>query len=500
MGGTMHHSTFRIMLRVPWLLLLFSSILPASPVETNHRSTPPYRTSIAETTYHYEPVAGKVVGIWPGNWVLDGLYMYKQKYGFTGVLIRADTLQYRNALQAGFLNSSIMAQVWNEDYVYAVDSFPIGMYFIDEPVEHDCSGHSGHPYLNTPQQLAAMRDYIHANRPGAKFITSGYKICSHDIIAATYADVMTFSSYKNWSVFGLPICHVNLGWGNEYENPWLPGSLDQRSSWTAMRNTFGAKNSLAWMAGNGDEYFDLFQHANILGLQSIWLYDHYPPDPLDTVLLESFCYAAWQTGWLNRVSDTPLPIQLASFSASELLNHKVLLEWTTLSEINNYGFEVQRGVNEEQFFTLQNSFVPGQGTTLEPHYYSFVDSLVPATRLHYRLKQIDLDGSIHYTDAVTIDVLASSLNDVHAEFALHQNYPNPFNPSTTISFSVAHSGYAILSIFDVLGRETATLLNDWVNPGQYDIRWNAVDVAGGVYIYRLRIGEFSETRRLVILK
>jgi hypothetical protein len=115
------------------------------------------------------------------------------------------------------------------------------------------------------------------------------------------------------------------------------------------------------------------------------------------------------------VSNVPLPIQLGSFRASVYLNANVLLEWMTISETNNYGFEVQRSPNApNNFQTIPGSFIPGHGTTTEPHYYSYVDDNPGAGTWYYRLKQIDLDGTTHFTDPVFV-IIAGTPIDVELE-------------------------------------------------------------------------------------
>lgn len=86
------------------------------------------------------------------------------------------------------------------------------------------------------------------------------------------------------------------------------------------------------------------------------------------------------------------------------------------------------------------------------------------------------------------------------QFSLSQNYPNPFNPTTTIQFRVPRSEFVTLKIYDLLGREMTTLVNDRKSPGKYSITWNAMGFASGVYLYRIQAGNFHETRRLVLLR
>jgi len=86
------------------------------------------------------------------------------------------------------------------------------------------------------------------------------------------------------------------------------------------------------------------------------------------------------------------------------------------------------------------------------------------------------------------------------EFALHQNYPNPFNPSTTFSFTIPHSSFVILRVFDLLGREVATLVNQVKEPGRYTVSWDAANAASGVYFYKLVAGAYTSTQKMLLMK
>jgi hypothetical protein len=455
--------------------------------------------------YYYTPVTGKHIGISIGyqHRTLENFTKLKQRYGIVETLVDPDTNQYQSAIVAGYSVDDLLVSIWN-DYIQQIDEFPAGGYFIDEPEEHDCSGHST-THLYTPEEMALRQAYIQTRRPGSEFVITGYKRCSHNRIAAAYVDVIMYSAYQNWDEFSLPICHVNMGWGDEYERPWIPGNQDQRNSWTSMRNVFGTKFSKSWVTAAGDEYANLLQHATALGLSAVWIYDPYP---FDSTFFESFCDIAWQNGWLNRLPIVPLPIQLSSFTGTVLPNQHVLLEWTTLSEINNYGFEVQsKPGGATDFESIPNSFVPGHGTTNVPHYYSFIDSSAHLGQSWYRLKQIDLDGSIHYSDPIRVDVVTTVGMAEPNEFALQQNHPNPFNPTTTIKYTLSsqekagvRSQHVTLKVFDVLGREVATLVNEEMRPGRYEQSFDGGNLASGVYFYRLQSGRFVETRKLLLLR
>jgi hypothetical protein len=459
---------------------------------------PPVATA-ADGDYHYEPIPGKTVGLWPDAWTVERMSQLRLQYGFSGVFVGTDLTQYTNAVQAGFSASNIMIGTSDDNYIYAVNNLPAGIYYVDEPAEHDCYGHPTGYRLYTPQELATRRDYIHANRPGSLFVIGGYKRCSHNRIAATYADLIMYSSYKNWDEVGLPVCHVNMGWGNDWENPWLPGSDDQRNSWTSMRQTFGTKFSITWIHGGGDEYANLFAHANTLGLTGLWQYNG---GPIDSARIESFCYAAWQNGWLARVPNTPLPVQLAAFTGSFVAQNTVRLQWRTISELNSYGFEVQRRAPaQSQFESLPNSFIPGHRTTTEPHDYEFLDTTALGDHWFYRLKVIALDGTIFYSDQIQVYALASvEEGNLHDKFQLLQNYPNPFNSTTTVTFGVPQKSFVKLAVYNTLGKEINVLASQELPAGNYSVTWDASEFSSGVYFCRLQSSARVMTRKLLLLR
>ena len=203
--------------------------------------------------------------------------------------------------------------------------------------------------------------------------------------------------------------------------------------------------------------------------------------------------------------NTPLPITLASFTAHVLPNgNRVKLDWTTLTEINNYGFYVQRRRDTDSIFVnVQNSFIPGHGTTTEPHSYTFVDStLTSVGRYHYRLKQIDLDGTVHYSSSIVVDIIVLSvIENAPREFRLMQNYPNPFNPETQIKFSVENTAHTSVHIYNIIGQHVATLFDGVAEAGRYyTVKLNGADLASGLYFYRLDSGKKSDLKKMMLLK
>ncbi len=199
-----------------------------------------------------------------------------------------------------------------------------------------------------------------------------------------------------------------------------------------------------------------------------------------------------------------VPVELVSFNAGTEKND-VLLSWTTASETNNKGFKVERSIKNSKlkiknFETI--GFVNGNGTSTELNYYSFKDEKVSAGKYLYRLKQIDFDGSFEYSNEIEVEI---GLPD---KFELYQNYPNPFNPTTKIKYSIpsveTHGGApqqnVLLKVYDVLGNEIATLVNEEKPPGNYEVEFNAKELASGIYFYQLRAGSFTQINKMVLIQ
>jgi hypothetical protein len=209
--------------------------------------------------------------------------------------------------------------------------------------------------------------------------------------------------------------------------------------------------------------------------------------------------------WAIAEGDQALPIQLAHFTASVAQNsNNVILNWRTLSETNNYGFGVQRSPGAEgNYADLPGAFIPGHGTTVEPHDYSWTDQSVPQGVYYYRLKQMDLDGTTTYSDGVRIET-GSPLTVTQtrpATFALAQNYPNPFNPETSIEFTVDARNYTTVRVHNILGQEVGTLFADMAEAGQtYRVRFDGTGLPNGVYFFALTSGSKSSLRKMTLLK
>ncbi len=202
-----------------------------------------------------------------------------------------------------------------------------------------------------------------------------------------------------------------------------------------------------------------------------------------------------QANYVARFTDSenPLPVELVSFTALQE-EDKVNLSWSTSSETNNRGFEILRFTQNDNNGWQKIGFVQGYGTTTELNYYLFTDDNLAAGVYSYRLKQINYDGTLSYSDIIEVDFTGV------VGFTLEQNYPNPFNPSTTIRYSLPSAGEIELTVFDVFGSEIETLVNQRQPAGNYTIDFDASELSSGIYFYQLSTGSFSQTKKLTLIK
>ncbi len=197
---------------------------------------------------------------------------------------------------------------------------------------------------------------------------------------------------------------------------------------------------------------------------------------------------------------SPVPVELISFKAS-LMDNSVLLNWQTASEVNNRGFEIERNSPGSNWENI--GFVEGAGNSTSLVSYSYTDENKTTGTYKYRLKQIDFDGTYKYSNEIEVGVDLSP-----TEFVLHQNYPNPFNPTTKIKYSIPNvethrdaSLHAVsLKVFDILGNEITTLINETKSPGTYEVEFDASDLPSGVYLYKLSSGNYLSIKKMMLVK
>lgn len=201
----------------------------------------------------------------------------------------------------------------------------------------------------------------------------------------------------------------------------------------------------------------------------------------------------------NEVTATTIvPVELTSFAAS-VIDREISIIWSTATELNNRGFELERKLDAEW---QKVAFIEGKGTTTEKSDYSYSDNFKNSVfkgTVRYRLAQIDFDGTISYSD-----IISATVDFTPKEYALSQNYPNPFNPTTTIKYQLPKESKVVIKIYNILGSEVMELLNEQKEAGIYEVRFNADNLSSGTYIYRISATDgadnFVRTKKMTLLK
>jgi len=276
---------------------------------------------------------------------------------------------------------------------------------------------------------------------------------------------------------------VAVEWDNDWQAinsadfAYLDVSVDGGTTWTNVV-TFDETD-----VRNTHEYYDI---SSMVGTQSFIL-------RLVTI------QPAWDWWWaIDNLQVTGwdfVPVELSSFAANTS-NGNVALNWTTASETNNKGFEVQRS-NGGEYQTL--GFVQGNGTSTQQHSYAYLDQNVVNGNYSYRLRQVDFDGSSEYSQVVEVSV------NNPVEFSLAQNYPNPFNPSTKINYALKVDSKVSLKVFDILGQEVAALLNENIAAGAHNVTFDASKLNSGVYLYKIEANgvdgsSFTSVKKMILTK
>ncbi len=319
---------------------------------------------------------------------------------------------------------------------------------------------------------------------------------------------------SNTSVYWDASSHVGGGSVAEYQ-----GSCDQSGTAATNSNAGGGiftQNSITFAFNNGggaDQGLEMAIPFSELGANS-------------TMSLEAFAFIVSSTGYFSDVTtpgdvtggnlgnnpdfstlsgspyhsspDVPLPVELTSFNAA-LQNGKVLLTWETATEINNQRFEIERKADNQNWITA--GFKNGHENSSNTNKYNFTDDIsdLSASKLSYRLKQIDFNGNYSYSNVINVE------NSVPDNFALYQNYPNPFNPSTIIKYQIPKENFVSLKIYNSLGQVVANPVNGMVNAGVHQLNFNTSSLSSGIYYYVLKVGqldnsEFVKTAKMMLIK
>jgi len=192
----------------------------------------------------------------------------------------------------------------------------------------------------------------------------------------------------------------------------------------------------------------------------------------------------------------PLPVELSSFTAV-VNGNSIILMWRTETEVSNYGFEVERASSSTtpvQEGWKKIGFVQGYGNSNSPKDYAFTDTPLEGTSFQYRLKQIDTDGQFQYSDIVTVDI------EIPTKFELNPNFPNPFNPATTITYNLPRDGFVTVKVYDIVGSEIETLVNEEKRAGSYLVTFEGKNLSSGVYICTMSGNGFAKSIKMLMIK
>jgi hypothetical protein len=198
---------------------------------------------------------------------------------------------------------------------------------------------------------------------------------------------------------------------------------------------------------------------------------------------------------VNFIISEAVPVELATFNHSANKN-SVTLNWITASEINSTGFEIQRSKVIDNIAGEWEAigFVRGKGTTTESNFYTYSDAGLKPGSYMYRLKMIDNDGTFEYSSEINVEIAPP------ATYELSQNYPNPFNPVTLIQYQLPEKQFVTLKIYDALGVEVVSLINEEKESGVHEVSFDASSLTSGVYFYTLQSGTIVKTNKMMLLK
>lgn len=356
---------------------------------------------------------------------------------------------------------------------------------------------------------------------------------SPGIFAFSWSSVFFINIDTGWVVSGIIGKTTNGGenWVVQLDSPFTVNSIyfiDEFTGWAAgydygpdlgiiCKTTDGGENWISQLVGGNNILNDIFfvdeNTGWAVGSEGIILnttdgginWINQPSGTTNELYSVNFANesAGWAVGENGTILKTTngggtVPVELTSFTASAQSGY-VKLNWSTATETNNRMFEIERRQENSDFVLI--GFVEGNGTTTERQEYSYIDRDVTTGKYYYRLKQIDFDGTFEYSSEIEVDAAPTS-------FSLEQNYPNPFNPSTKIKYSIPsviasgakQSLLVTLKVYDVLGNEVATLVNEEKPAGIYEVTFNASGLSSGVYFYSIRAGDFVETKKMILIR
>lgn len=345
---------------------------------------------------------------------------------------------------------------------------------------------------------------------GKGFPTTAYVSCI--AVDPTESDnvMVVFSNYSVKSVF------YSLDAGSNWAD--VSGNLEENSDGS------GSGPSVRWVViapGTGDNYFvgtstGVYSTATLNGTSTSWALDG--ASSIGNVVVDCIDYrridgriivGTHANGIFKGTINSPVPVEITSFTSNQI-NNNIILNWTTATEINNYGFEIERTFPQEAGLSPQSlngvegwetlGFVEGHGNSNSPKEYSFIDASVAERSRSYRLKQIDTDGSFEYSDEIEI------MFNKSYKYSMEQNHPNPFNPTTMINYSIMDDSKVVVEVYNTLGQKVVDLFSGTQTTGKHSVTWNATGFSSGTYFARftatsLQNNEtYTKVKKLLLIK
>ncbi len=197
------------------------------------------------------------------------------------------------------------------------------------------------------------------------------------------------------------------------------------------------------------------------------------------LILDFFKTDSTATTWF--LNNTITHVELTSFEVN-VRETNVVLRWQSSNELNNAGFEIQRQSNQSDFETI--AFIQPDRSTNSGQNYEFTDKELPPDLYTYRLKQIDIDGTIQFSKEISVQI------ETPKEFKLAPSYPNPFRKNVNLVLQTSERAFLSIRIYNILGQEITRLISEEREAGAYTIQWNGLDrqqrqVAHGIYFVTL---------------
>jgi hypothetical protein len=292
-----------------------------------------------------------------------------------------------------------------------------------------------------------------------------------NLVIASIPDVVKYDEWRNITLTRDQTVHSINVWWNDQMATIIPEGSNVSSSFSLGDPT------ASWGGlGSTDNYIPFGTVRAQCEIAELIVYDTLLSNE-DRLAIEEY---------LNQKYNLIIPVELTSFSAN-ISGSNISLTWITATELNNHGFELFRNGNKI-------AFVEGKGATTEKQEYYYEDKDLQAGIYNYRLEQLDFDGTRSISAEVNVHLFVPEV------FSLAQNYPNPFNPKTNIGFRISNFEFVTLKVYDVLGNEVATLLNEEKPAGIYEVEFNASQLSSGIYFYQLNAGSYIETKKMTVLK